>query len=437
MQSLSQNTQAILLLTAPLIIGRSKADPDLLKPREYKGFARHLHEIGSQPADLIKPGGEALIEASKHIVDPERIRRLLGRGFQLSQAVERWHTRAIWVVSRADPEYPGRLKSRLRGEAPAVLYGCGEPRLLDEGGLAVVGSRNIDDDLLDYTLNIGRLAAASGRQIVSGGARGIDQAAMRGALEAGGRVSGILADSLEKQAMTREHRSMLLDGMLTLASPYDPCAGFNVGNAMQRNKLIYALSDAALVVSSDFNKGGTWAGAVEQLDKLRLVPVFVRTSQDDRGGLAELKKRGALAWPEPDSPDNLDAIFDATFDDAALDLLDFQDNSLATEKKQPGCEPKANHQKEPTHLVEVTEPDDEAPHPQRRAGDETAEMLFAVARSTIERLGDTGTTEAEVAEALQIEKVQARKWLKRLVDDGALEKKTKPVRYVSVQDRLL
>ena len=49
-----------------------------------------------------------------------------------------------------------------------------------------------------------------------------------------------------------------LDGQLVLASPYDPSAGFNVGNAMQRNKFIYALADAALVVNSDLNRGGTW-----------------------------------------------------------------------------------------------------------------------------------------------------------------------------------
>ena len=57
-----------------------------------------------------------------------------------------------------------------------------------------------------------------------------------------------------------------------------PRAGFNVGHAMQRNKLIYALADAALVVSADFNKGGTWAGAIEQLEQLNYVPVYVRST---------------------------------------------------------------------------------------------------------------------------------------------------------------
>jgi predicted Rossmann fold nucleotide-binding protein DprA/Smf involved in DNA uptake len=64
---------------------------------------------------------------------------------------------------------------------------------LETGGLAVVGSRHVDDALINYTTAVGRLAARSGKTLVSGGAKGIDQAAMRGALEAGGKVIGVLA----------------------------------------------------------------------------------------------------------------------------------------------------------------------------------------------------------------------------------------------------
>ena len=187
--ALSPNTQAILLLTAPLIAGRGAPSPDLLSPGEYKRLARHLREMQRQPADLLSPDAAELLRAASLSIDEGRLQRLLGRGFLLSQVIERWQARAIWVVSRADAEYPRRLKARLREDAPAVLYGCGDIGLLESGGLAVVGSRHVDDALIDYAMAVGRLAARAGRTLVSGGAKGIDQAAMRGALEAGGKVS--------------------------------------------------------------------------------------------------------------------------------------------------------------------------------------------------------------------------------------------------------
>jgi len=303
--SLSPNTQAILLLTAPLIAGRSEPSSDLLTPGEYKRLARCLRDKQRQPADLLALDAKELLVECQHLIDSDRIKRLLNRGFLLSQATDRWQTRAIWVVSRADGEYPRRLKTRLKEDAPPVLYGCGEAAILDTGGLAVVGSRHVDDAMLEYAQGIGQLAAKARRTLVSGGARGIDQVAMRGALEGGGKVAGVLADSLERTAMNREHRKFLMDGQLVLVSPYDPVAGFNVGHAMQRNKLIYALADAALVVSSDYEKGGTWAGAVEQLEKLQLVPVYVRSSGETGMGLDSLRRKGALPWPNPETPDDL------------------------------------------------------------------------------------------------------------------------------------
>ena len=57
--------------------------------------------------------------------------------------MERWRARAIWVVTRADADYPRRLKGRLRGNSPPVLYGCGDPAFLDGGGLAVGPCREL------------------------------------------------------------------------------------------------------------------------------------------------------------------------------------------------------------------------------------------------------------------------------------------------------
>ena len=303
---LSSNTQAILLLTAPLIAGREKPTASPLTASEYRQLAHRLRELQRQPADLLESESRDILKECRIDSGSDRLDRLLGRGFLLSQVAERWRTRAIWVVSRADADYPRRLKKRLGESAPPILYGCGEASILNTGGLAVVGSRNVSDALISYTEEVGRLAAAAQRTLVSGGARGIDQAAMRGALKAGGRVTGVLGDSLEKTVTRREYRDALMGGRLVLVCPYDPAARFQVGHAMQRNKLIYALADAALVVNSDYRKGGTWTGAAEQLDRMKLVPVYVRSDGENGKGLDGLREMGAIAWPNPKTPESLE-----------------------------------------------------------------------------------------------------------------------------------
>ena len=54
---------------------------------------------------------------------------------------------------------------------------------------------------IGFTETVGRLSAEAHRTIVSGGAKGIDRAAMHGALQAGGDVAGVMADSLERAAL--------------------------------------------------------------------------------------------------------------------------------------------------------------------------------------------------------------------------------------------
>ena len=423
---LSPNTKAILLLTAPLLAARGEKSKDLLSPAEYRKLARRLREVESQPADLLAPKADRLLDDCGRVIDRARLERLLARGFLLSQAAEHWQARAIWVVSRADPAYPQRLKSRLGYDSPAVLYGCGDVAALDGGGLAVVGSRHVDDALIEYTEQVGQLAASAGRPLVSGGARGIDQAAMRGALEAGGRVTGVLADSLERKVMQRDHRNMVLDGRLVLISPYDPNAGFNVGHAMQRNKLIYALADAALVVSAEVNKGGTWAGATEQLDKLHLVPVYVRSTGTASEGLDALRKKGARPWPNPHTAEDLDEALAAGPPDpetTSRQRLLFGD--AREDHSQPQEVAEAPEPVFPIDRQSITDLEQKA-----------AETLYETVRRILLKLLREPKKPSEIAVELNVTKRQAERWLQQATEEGDLEKKTKPVRYRTHPDRL-
>ena len=125
-----------------------------------------------QPANLLVSDAIDLQSICQGIVEERRVRRLLERGFLLSQVVERWQARAIWVISRADASYPRRLKNRLREDAPALLYGCGPVELLEAGGLAVVGSRHVDETLIESTLAVGGLTARAGKDTRIGWSEG-------------------------------------------------------------------------------------------------------------------------------------------------------------------------------------------------------------------------------------------------------------------------
>jgi DNA processing protein len=233
---------------------------------------------------------------------------------------------------------------------------------------------------------------------------------MRGAAEEGGTVVGILADRLERAAVQRDNRGLLMDGRLVLISPYDPSAGFNVGHAMQRNKLIYALSDAALVVNADLNKGGTWAGAVEQLGKLRLVPVYVRSNGSPNSALEALVRKGARTWPDPASPEQLERLLSQPAVPQEEQL------SLAVRESEATA-----------YDAQVAE--DQGSGATSASADTTpAEQLMSTVRALIEEMSAPIAVK-NVAADLDVSESQARAWLERLVTEGTLEKGSRPVRY--------
>jgi len=120
---------------------------------------------------------------------------------------------------------------------------------------------------------------------------------MKAALDAKGVVVGVLADNLLQKSTERYARNAISDKRLLLISPYHPAARFTVGTAMGRNKLIYAMADYGLVVSAEYKKGGTWAGAEEELKRSESVPIFVRVSEGIPVGNKKLLDLGAIEWP--------------------------------------------------------------------------------------------------------------------------------------------
>jgi len=438
--TVSEKTQAILLLTAHFTKAASGAAKPLT-PKEWGRFAEWLIQRDLTPERLLRGNLNDLLDGwHDKTVSVERVSALLNRGSALAISMEKWLRSGLWVMDRSDPDYPRRLKQRLRGDSPAILFGCGNRALLNSGGLAVVGSRKVKDADLAYSRKLGALASEAGVSIVSGGARGVDETAMLGALGSEGTAVGVLADSLLRACTGAKYRKHLLDNNLALVSPFNPEAGFNAGNAMQRNKYIYCLADAALAVHSG-KKGGTWSGAHEDRKK-GWVPLWVKPTDDPEAGNAELIAAGASTAPGNIEEVQIAAFFEAEKEQPKADLDLFDEGSTAAEEPLPPIRPDTEtdsgsgtrvesapeqlfYEKEQTPVL------DDAENSGIQQGFDLSQVTFyeVFVVKVKELCGKEPRTTDDLVEALALNKTQLNTWLKQAVENGELKKLAKPVRY--------
>jgi predicted Rossmann fold nucleotide-binding protein DprA/Smf involved in DNA uptake len=414
---LTPHAQAVVLLTVAFERSDAASTGPLSKG-EWARLALWLRDHGLGPDSLMRGDLPSLLAGwMDRSVSVSRIAALLDRGAALGFALEKWQRAGLWLLTRSDPDYPERLKRRLKADAPAVLFGCGNKGLLDRGGIAIIGSRDANDADLAFTAELGKSAAAQGHSIVSGGARGIDQSAMSGALDSGGTGVGVLADSLLRSATSAKYRKPLMAGDLALISAFNPEAGFNVGNAMARNRYIYCLADAAIVISSTLDEGGTWHGALENL-KGAWVPLWVKHQAGGRSGNAELVRRGGN-WL-PDELGSLSILLDGGEARAGSEPLPTLPLPMPG-GDAPAAEPE-------TRLNESQPPERGAAAEQHRTeADAYVSFLARLHDITV----DAPMTAADIAGRLDLKKTQANAWLKRGVEEGAVTKTSRPVRYQS------
>jgi predicted Rossmann fold nucleotide-binding protein DprA/Smf involved in DNA uptake len=422
---LTEDTKAIILLCG--VFGKDRSEKPL-PLAEYSSLVRWLIEMKMRPGDLLQK--ENIHEASMGSgIDKQRLESLLGRGVQLGFAVEEWQRNGIWIISRSDADYPARYKKHLKDKAPPLLFGVGDRSLLKGGGLGIVGSRNVDQAGEAFTRQVAEFCAYNRMPVVSGGARGVDQISMTAALEAGGVTIGILAENLLKKSVERSARHAIADGRLLLLSPYHPNARFTVGTAMGRNKLIYAMADYGLVVSAEHKKGGTWAGAQEELKRENALPVFVRVGNDVPQGNSKLLDLGAIAWPDSIDRNNIrqqlhDLAVNARDNRPKKNpsLFDFQAAQETVPAEEPPPATEVMEEKpaiaEPESVVE----------PEGKLPDCPASIYQAVLPVILNKLDSPATAE-ELAKTLDVNKTQLNAWLKKAVGENKIIKLSRPVRY--------
>lgn len=216
--------------------------------------------------------GPALVEnidAKRNHTDPdEEMDKLIQSG--------------IRPIHLRSDEYPEHLAES--DDAPAVIYVCGDLISQDSNAVAIVGTRNATPYGIEMASIISGELARMGVTIVSGLAIGIDTAAHRAALKAGGRTVAVLAgglDSIYPQQNRGLARQIVESGCLI--SEYQLGTRSKRDHFPRRNRIISGLSRGVVVVEAAKKSGATWTvkWALEQNREVFAVPGNATSPQSE------------------------------------------------------------------------------------------------------------------------------------------------------------
>lgn len=183
-----------------------------------------------------------------------------------------------------DPEYFSSGPATIRGERlpdslkalpdrdrPSFLNAVGNHSLIAEQMVMVCGARDASETALDAAYRCGRRVAETGYVVASGYARGVDLAAHRGALEAGGNTIALVPYGLSRFRHHRDIAGVFDPDRFLIASELEHWQVFTAHHALRRNKLLAALSRAVLVIEPG-ESGGSWYSAQKAAELKR--PLF-------------------------------------------------------------------------------------------------------------------------------------------------------------------
>ena len=258
-----------------------------------RAAAKLLERFGS--AEAVYAATRA--ELSQLRVLPEAIDSIIAKDLHQKAEVEIQRIRALGddILVLDDGVYPSLLREIY--DPPIVLYVKGAwSKCLDQPCVALVGSRRCSTYGQNAALMLSRDLAQRGVTIVSGFARGIDAAAHRGALEAGGRTIAVLGTGID-ECYPRDHRKL---GQEILEQGGAMVSQFPLGtppvseNFPYRNRIISGLSLGVVIVEAAENSGSliTARLAIEQNREVWAVPGNI-TSRNSFGTNYLIKGAGA------------------------------------------------------------------------------------------------------------------------------------------------
>jgi DNA processing protein len=207
----------------------------------------------------------------------------------------------VELLISGDDRYPNARCRDANPPLPPVLWAAADTSLLTHSGpaLAVAGSRDTTEDILELVQDIASIASRQGWMVVSGLAQGVDSAAHRGALIGRTGTIGVLASGVANTS-----RSWMPDDTdsICIVSQFSPDEPWSGPRAMQRNATIAGLADRVFVAAAG-TSGGSWEMA--QLCLKRRKPLFVLDLDADLAAGNQALIRAGATSVDPTDPESV------------------------------------------------------------------------------------------------------------------------------------
>lgn len=198
-------------------------------------------------------------------------------------------------ISFNDATYPLLLKGI--PHPPKGLYVRGNKEIFSQPCIAIVGTRKASGEGLELARKIARDLSEAGLVIVSGLAQGIDGAAHKGALEAGGKTIGVLGSSLEERFFFPSIHMRLAKEMIekggAIVSEYEKNTPALKQNFVARNRIVSGLSLGVLVVEAPIKSGALITANFAKKQKRLAFAIPGSPFSKNSGGANLLIKQGA------------------------------------------------------------------------------------------------------------------------------------------------
>lgn len=429
----SDNSMSAVLLCSYIGINNDDAYKPLTL-KEWNELLDSVIEHGQQPSVVMDPSQSFLRETDCSQAYIERIKRLMSRAGTVAFQLDELEGKGIDIVTQFDADYPVLMKRRLKKKTPPVLFYSGDIGLAKKIGIGVAGSRNVDAEGVDFARKLVEKAAAERLVVYSGGAKGVDSIAEKAAVESGSAAISFVADSLLSKIRKKEILDAVVNRKCLLLSDVRPDVGFSAARAMNRNKYIYASSYGTFVVASDYNKGGTWAGAAEAM-KNEWTKVLVWNHGGYEGN-RRLIEKGAVPYELSEAPVfGLLTRKEEKFQQ--VDLFSFAKEMTETKAEEAGqaasetgkedsgqTKPETGEERGQTKPEIRQEKGQTKPETGRTMPesfpDTGTDLYYIIAPYVMEHIGE-GMTKEEAAEAFHVAKGQMDAWLKRLCRDSRLK----------------